>query len=214
MNQFIRKNIQQVKSGKKRLNKDELIIILTKIVKKENLEKYADELLTRDLGRLVERSHETSTHFKYLLFKDNNTQISLWLHEYKGEKQRKKGYAEIPHYHRYDFASYIICGGFNHVKFSVHRSNNKKQIKDLEILEERKYRTGDIYGITAIRDIHCLKNIKANTLTLIIRGRSKKSYSESFDLSSKSIHIHKPISMNRLKNLLDQIKKRQKVLQT
>ncbi len=203
---ILKKNIQIIQSEYPRLNKANLMILLERIVSKQNLNKWIDNLLTEDLGKLVTMSHETSTHYKYFLFKDRSSGLSLWLHEYKSEKLRKKGYAEIPHYHRYDFASYIIRGGFEHFKYSVKRSTDRKQLSDMLVIEERKYCRGDIYGITAIRDIHCLENIEPNTLTLVLRGKSKKKFSESFDFSTKCINTHIPISVKRLERLINEIK--------
>src|SRR5215469_6644826 len=51
---------------------------------------------------MLDASHETSSHYKWLMYRSYDPRFTLWLHDYKPAAVRGPGYAQVPHNHRYD----------------------------------------------------------------------------------------------------------------
>src|SRR5689334_10621594 len=58
------------------------------------------------------RARETTTHFAWCLLDDPATDFSLWLHEYKPQRDWRRGYADSVHNHRYHFSSTMLHGSY------------------------------------------------------------------------------------------------------
>lgn len=127
----------------------------------------------RSLERRQLSCHETATHYKWFIYFDKKRRFKVWLHQYKPERERRIGYAEVPHNHRYSLASVVLSGGFMH-----HYYNAGPELS--ECVEERcTYRPGDAYLVTWQR-VHKLSELADQTLTVVIEGPPVRNFSEAF----------------------------------
>lgn len=116
-------------------------------------------------------SHETSTHYKWLVHRDNRSGFTLWLHDYKVAAQRRPGYAEVPHNHRYDLCSIILRGGYDSVLYDVTRS--------VSPVDRETLREGEVLSLTH-DEVHALEGIIDGTQTFFVEGPVKKHYSRVY----------------------------------
>lgn len=128
----------------------------------------------KSLDKLQLSCHETSTHYELFLDYHKKLRFKIWLHQYKPVSERRLGYAEVPHNHRYSLASAILSGGFVHHYFE--RTGNVLS----ELIEERqRYTRGDVYVVEWQR-VHKLSELMDRTVTLVIESPAVRYFSEAF----------------------------------
>ncbi len=127
-----------------------------------------DQMAARDNG-----SHNTGTHYKWLVHRDKDLRFTLWIHDYKPAEERGPGYAEVPHNHRYDLCSIILHGGYLSVLYGSG--------DDLQPIDKEMFRPGDVLNLRHY-DIHALTEICEGTLTLFIEGPTVRNFSTAFYL--------------------------------
>lgn len=81
-------------------------------------------------------SHETSTHYKWLLYRSYSPRFTVWLHDYKTDETRGPGYAQVPHNHRYDLCSMVLAGGYDSLQYDVGA--------DVAMTDRRSFAPGDV----------------------------------------------------------------------
>jgi predicted metal-dependent enzyme (double-stranded beta helix superfamily) len=118
--------------------------------------------------------HETATHFKWFLHYSERRRFKVWLHQYKNAGERKIGFAEVPHNHRYSLASVILSGGFSHHCFE----RNDGVLTEHEGAR-RRYGPGDAYTV-GWREVHKLSGIDERTLTLVVESAPVRNFSEAY----------------------------------
>jgi hypothetical protein len=128
----------------------------------------APQVAAKDNG-----SHITSTHYKWLVHRDQDLRFTVWIHDYKPEEERGPGYAEVPHNHRYDLCSIILDGGY--VSFLYDVSNG------LQLIDKPAFRPGDVLSLRH-NDVHALTEICEGTLTLFIEGPTLRNFSTAYYL--------------------------------
>jgi hypothetical protein len=120
------------------------------------------------------RCHETATHYKWFVHYDERHGYRVWLHQYKPQRERRNGYAEVPHNHRYSLASLIVLGGL------VHHSFERTEHGLLELEGERQaYSQGDVYTLEWQR-VHRLSGLLDGTVTLVVESPVVRNFSEAF----------------------------------
>jgi hypothetical protein len=129
---------------------------------------------SENLERRQLSCHETATHYKWFIYFNKRWRFKVWLHQYKTAEERRLGYAEVPHNHRYSLASVILSGGFTHHYFD--RSGGAVT----ESLAERvRFGPGDAY-IVQWQRIHKLSELRDRTFTVVVESAPVRSFSEAF----------------------------------
>ena len=124
------------------------------------------------------RCHETTTHYKWFLSYHPQLRFKVWLHHYKSAADRRAGYAEVPHNHRYSLASVLLRGGFMHHLFE--RVDGGLE----EITAARRaYAAGDSYSLPW-RQLHKLDALADHTVTLVVETPVVRNFSEAFYANS------------------------------
>lgn len=142
---------------------------------------YLQELSDQQREDLFDGSHDVSTHYKWLIYRNIRPRFTLWLHEYKSVDQRGAGYAQVPHDHRYDIVSLILTGGYVATTW---------QLSDTKVLatQDITYRKSDIMSLDSA-EIHSLRSIFSETRTLVIEGPILKHYSTAYSIDHDQIHV-------------------------
>lgn len=120
------------------------------------------------------RCHETATHYKWFVHYHEKLQYRIWLHQYKSAANRKIGYAEIPHNHRYSLASVVLRGQFRH-----HFFENTGGLLSEVPEKGRRYSQGDVYSINW-HLVHKLSDLRDHTVTLVVESPVARHFSEAF----------------------------------
>jgi predicted metal-dependent enzyme (double-stranded beta helix superfamily) len=130
--------------------------------------------LTADARQdLLDGSHETTTHLKWLMHRNNHPRFTVWLHTYKEECDRRFGYAEVPHDHRYDIASRILTGGYVAAEWQHEPRGGVTSVS------AEKFLPGDVMFLRADQ-IHSLTTILPTTATLVIEGALRRHHSTAW----------------------------------
>jgi len=138
-------------------------------------------------------SREPTTHFKWLIFRDPRCLFEAWIHEYKGAELLRPGYAIVPHNHVYDFTSLILNGGFKHISYSISRDQvDPGLVNDCRVSDEFSITKDQVYTLGSDQ-IHSLTEIQPQTTTMVINSRSRKPFSEEFNLITRRIVRHYPL---------------------
>lgn len=127
-----------------------------------------------DLEKRQLRCHETSTHYNWFVYYHKRLRYRIWLHQYKEAVDRRPGYAEVPHNHRYSLASVVLCGGFEHRYFA----HGEAGLSELES-ERRSYVAGEAY-LVEWQKLHMLSGLHDQTLTLVVESPVVRNFSEAF----------------------------------
>lgn len=134
---------------------------------------YLTSLDSQQMQMRFDGSHETSTHFKWLIYRSYTPRFTLWLHEYKISTSRRTGYAEVPHDHRYDISSLILVGGYRATEWEP----SSKGVTQKGAM--KRFSPGDVMQLAADQ-IHSLVDIDERTLTVVVEGPRLKSTSEAY----------------------------------
>lgn len=154
--------------------------------------KYLEMTDHKELIRRIDLSHELTTHYKWFIHKDISARYSVWIHEYKNKALRRLGYAGVLHDHRYWFSSLVLCGGFTHTFYSLNKSLDASSFDERWVGDEKRFIRGNVYTMNPDM-IHSIEEIEDPTITLVIRSKAIKPYSNEYDLNSKSIVHHYPL---------------------
>jgi hypothetical protein len=138
---------------------------------REALRAESDHLRHHGLGERMLLCRETPTHWKWFLG-GSTASILLWLHEYKPSTQRRPGYADSVHDHRYSFVSAIVCGGYIHRRFTV--DDGVARLSREEVVE-----AGSVYALDA-DEVHGVAGLQDGTLTLIAQAPKRRPFSTEF----------------------------------
>lgn len=133
---------------------------------------YLQELSDQQREDLFDGSHDVSTHYKWLVYRNTSPRFTLWLHEYKSAEQRGPGYAQVPHDHRYDIVSLILTGGYIATTWQLRDTN-------APVTHDITYTKSDIMSLDSAK-IHSLRDIFPGTRTLVIEGPTIKHYSTAY----------------------------------
>src|ERR1700722_7488391 len=121
------------------------------IVSAESLaEKIADYMQSWEpstRAAMMDASHETSSHYKWLLYRSSDPRFTVWLHDYKPASASGPGYAQVPHNHRYALCSILLSGGYESIWYDV--GENLAEVRRQTLLE------GDVLNM-AHDDVHSL----------------------------------------------------------
>jgi hypothetical protein len=137
------------------------------------LAEYFEAMTDRRRAFTFDGSHDTSTHYKWLVYRSPQSKFVLWLHEYKDPKDRLAGYAQVPHDHRYDISSLILEGGYTSALW-------QRFDETIRQAGEEVYRKGSIITLTHDQ-IHSLVRIEPETMTLVVEGPTIKGFSSAYD---------------------------------
>lgn len=120
---------------------------------------------------MMDASHETSSHYKWLIYRSYIPRYTIWLHDYKSSLVRGPGYAQVPHNHRYDLCSILLRGSYESVWYDV----------DEQLAEVRRQTlvAGDILSM-GYSEVHSLTNIFDETQSFFIEGPARRNFSTSF----------------------------------
>lgn len=114
---------------------------------------------------------ETATHWKWFVGGDP-AGPQIWIHEYKPRGERRPGYADSIHDHRYSFCSALVRGGYRHVVYSV--QSNMPAVVDEALLVSPW-----IHSVDA-DVVHSVSDIVDSTLTLIVQGPPRRHFSTEY----------------------------------
>ena len=126
-----------------------------------------------DQQALFDGSHETTTHYKWLLYRQYSPWFTLWLHEYKPRHLQRLGYAQVPHNHRYDISSVILAGGYAASAWQLLEDNT------VAATHVKQFRFGDVMQLKH-NEIHSLDEISEGTITLVAEGHRIKGVSQAY----------------------------------
>ncbi len=140
----------------------------------EHVQDFLDSWNDPKLDQCAWESHETSTHFKWLLHRGSDDAFQVWLHEYKSPSLLRDGYADSIHDHRYWFASKILSGGFTQSSYRM--SENQDGGCDAAEIGKISFDAGSVYVVDP-DEIHAISDFKHPTLTLLVRSRATKPFS-------------------------------------
>jgi hypothetical protein len=134
---------------------------------------YIEQLEPEVRAARFEGSHETSTHFKWLVSRHERPRFTIWLHDYKPESERRHGYAEVAHDHRYDLASVILAGGYTAEELEANDDGSVVPVASA------RFDVGDVMRLGADA-IHRLTAIDEGTITLMVEGEPKRHSSTAY----------------------------------
>jgi 8-oxo-dGTP diphosphatase len=137
-------------------------------------------------SRIIALSHDLPSHYKWFLYKSPLHNYSIWINEYK--KDRQYGYANTIHNHRYWFASLLLKGYF-HQAFHKAEGWNGKEFNSIPVVDELHTGSGDVYALSP-EIIHSFPKIEDETVTLLIRSKALYDYSTSFNNNTKKSTNH------------------------
>lgn len=147
--------------------------------------------------------HETSTHYKWFVDRDEHDRFIVWLHQYKPAEIRGERHAAVAHNHRYWFSSAIFAGGLHQRSFQV-IDHDESGRPSLAPKGEVVLRAGDAYVVSP-DEIHAMFHIEDGTLSLVVQGKAVRNYSEVFDTTTGAV-TRFPDFMGQLPALLESVR--------
>lgn len=97
-----------------------------------------------------------------------------------------EGYSERIHYHRWHYASYILCGGYTQSIYGTTKEHTEiATIDSDDIFMRENLCTGSIYAINN-SVIHSIK-VLPNTISICIRGKALCDAFQTKDISTGSV---------------------------
>lgn len=165
--------------------------------------------LRRDLRRLSAEqsaalaagSREVTTHFAWRLMALDP--FSIWLHEYKPQRDWLPGYANTVHNHRYDFSTTVLAGGYRHEWFDVELDPTGEFVREVRPAGCEVFRPGTVCAISA-NLFHRIPRAKDGTITFLIKSRPVKPWSVSFDPATRVSRRHIPVEV-RVSDLAERL---------
>lgn len=97
-----------------------------------------------------------------------------------------EGYSERIHYHRWNYASYILCGGYTQTLYGSTREHAEiVTINSSDILMREDLYAGNLYTLNNLM-IHSIK-VLPGTISLCIRGKALCDAFQIKDISNGSV---------------------------
>jgi hypothetical protein len=137
-------------------------------------------------------SRETTTHFAWRLVDDAGAPFSLWLHEYKPQRDWWAGYANSVHNHRYHFCTTVLRGGFQHEWYDVELDPTGELVREVTCRGSEVWRPGPVRSVTA-EQFHRVARAGDGTLTFLVKSRPVRSWSLSVDPATRVSRRHVPV---------------------
>jgi hypothetical protein len=156
--------------------------------------------LELDALKVARRSHETTTHYKWLLAADGGDGARVWLHEFKPARERRPGYASTVHNHRYTFTMIALTGGYTNLRFDVRLDPESLRVDRCDVRTRENIAEGSSYSLQP-DEFHCLNDIEDGTQTLVMQEAPAHAVSFSIDESSDHATEHLPLEV-RIRVLL------------
>ncbi|MBB5959048.1 hypothetical protein FHS29_005668 [Saccharothrix tamanrassetensis] len=165
----------------------------------EGLRAYLGALTPQEEMRVIARSRETTTHFAWCLRDEPAEPFTFWLHEYKPQRDWRRGYADSIHNHRYHFCTILLTGSYLHERFTVRLAEDGRSIRDTTLLRSTQAHRGDS-GTMLAHEFHRIPKATDDTLTFLVKSRAVNPWSLSFDPDTRTSHRHVPVE-SRLEEL-------------
>jgi len=151
-------------------------------------------LSQRQAAVLAAGSREVTTHFAWRLLYEKTEPFSIWLHEYKPQRDWLPGYANTVHNHRYDFSTTVLTGGYWHEWFDVELDSSGEFVRGVTSAGSQALLPGMACAVTADR-FHRIPRVKDGTTTFLIKSRPVKTWSLSFDPYTRVSRRHVPVEV-------------------
>jgi hypothetical protein len=151
-------------------------------------------LSPRQAAVIADGSREATTHFAWRLRYEKAEPFSVWLHEYKPQRDWLPGYANTVHNHRYDFSTTILTGGYWHEWFDVDLDSSGEFVRAATSAGSQMLLPGMACAVTADR-FHRIPRVKDGTTTFLIKSRPVKTWSLSFDPYTRVSRRHVPVEV-------------------
>ncbi|HJP74291.1 MAG TPA: hypothetical protein VJ914_08485 [Pseudonocardiaceae bacterium] len=167
------------------------------------LKSYLSDLSSAEFAALIGRSRETTTHFAWCLFAEADDPFSVWLHEYKPQRDWREGYADSVHNHRYHFCTNIISGAYTHERFAAELDATTNLISAVRLLRGTVCPAGT-GGFLLADEFHRIPAAEDGTMTLLVKSREVRAWSLSYDPMTHRGYRHIPVE-NRLDDLVGRL---------
>jgi hypothetical protein len=167
------------------------------------LKSYLCDLSSAEFAALIGRSRETTTHFAWCLFAEPDDPFSVWLHEYKPQRDWREGYADSVHNHRYHFCTNIISGAYTHERFAAELDETTNLITAVRLLRGTVCPAGT-GGFLLADEFHRIPAAEDGTMTLLVKSREIRAWSLSYDPMTRRGYRHIPVE-NRLDDLVGRL---------
>lgn len=151
-------------------------------------------LSQRQAAVLAAGSREVTTHFAWRLLYERTEPFSVWLHEYKPQRDWLPGYANTVHNHRYDFSTTVLTGGYWHEWFDVELDSSGELVRGATSAGSQMLLPGMACAVTADR-FHRIPRVKDGTATFLIKSRPVTTWSLSFDPYTRVSRRHVPVEI-------------------
>jgi len=170
---------------------------------KERLRAHLRALSPQEEMRVAARSRETTTHFAWCLRDEPAEPFTFWLHEYKPQRDWRRGYADSIHNHRYHFCTILLTGSYLHERFSARLAEDGRSIRDTTLLRSTQAQQGDS-GTMLAHEFHRIPKAADDTLTFLVKSRAVNPWSLSYDPDTRTSHRHVPVE-SRLEELANSL---------
>ncbi|NUT50277.1 MAG: hypothetical protein HOV94_23665 [Saccharothrix sp.] len=170
---------------------------------RERLRGHLRALSPQEEMRIVARSRETTTHFAWCLRDEPAEPFTFWLHEYKPQRDWRRGYADSIHNHRYHFCTVILSGSYLHERFTADVADDGRAILSTSLLRSDQAREG-ASGTMLAHEFHRIPQAADDTMTFLVKSRAVSPWSLSFDPDTRTSHRHVPVEA-RLEDLTNNL---------
>lgn len=157
--------------------------------------------LERDIRRIARSSRETTTHYKWLLAKDEQQGTRVWLHQFKPLEERRPGYAGSIHNHRYPFQSMILAGGYTNAFYRVRFEPGSLKMYECCRVSTVELPSESTYSMDPTQ-YHALDEIEPTTQTVVVEFAPDLAESYSVAESEERVVRHVPLEV-RAAGLVD-----------
>ncbi|HEV2780845.1 MAG TPA: hypothetical protein VGX25_15780 [Actinophytocola sp.] len=161
------------------------------------------ELPADEAAAVINRSRETTTHFAWCVRDRPEEPFTFWLHEYKPQRDWRRGYADSVHNHRYHFCTTIVRGGYVHERYTADIDPATEMIASAALTTSTPCETGAVAMLLA-SEFHRIPLAIDTTVTFLVKSREVTSWSLSYDPGTQSSHRHIPVE-SRLDELAERI---------
>lgn len=157
----------------------------------------------RPAAEVIGRSRETTTHFAWCLLDEPGTEFSLWLNEYKPQRDWRRGYADSVHNHRYHFCTAMLHGSYLQEHYDATLNPESGMITSVTSRGRANCVTGSS-GMMLAPDFHRILTAADDTMTFLLKSRPVTGWSLSYDPECQVCHQHVPVE-SRLEEMTERI---------
>lgn len=137
-------------------------------------------------------SRETTTHFAWRLVDEPGQAWSLWLHEYKPQRDWWAGYANSVHNHRYHFCTTLLSGSYLHERFTAELDDTGTAIRSVARTCASQFVAGS-GGHLLSHEFHRIPRAADGTVTFLVKSRMVAPWSVSYDPATGLSQQHIPM---------------------